>query len=117
MNTEHEDSFLKLEEMIMDAEAEDLFSFCELSKQCRFQLGKLLITREVCEAFVDTNALLRRYLTEDWGDLGQEDKEANATAIKSKQRILAKYVTEQGSIYIITEADRSRTTIMFCHEY
>lgn len=42
---------------------------------------------------------------------------ANEDAIESGLRVLAHYETSKGGIYIITEADRSCTTILFCDEY
>lgn len=62
---------------------------------------------------------LARYMRGDWGDLGAEDREMNDNAVKEPQsdRILARYNLKCGSIYIITEWDRSYTTLMFCNEY
>ena len=48
----------------------------------------------------------------------EEDKQMNDEAIKSgNDRILAAYETSKGNIYIITEHDRSATTILFADEY
>ena len=58
-----------------------------------------------------------RYTSKDWGDLCDEDKQANESAIIQGDRILAKYDTCEGNIYIITEADRSITTVLFVEEY
>ena len=59
-----------------------------------------------------------RYIDEDWGDMCKEDMELNDSAVKNgDDRILAKYKTSKGGIYIITEWDRSVTTILFTHEY
>lgn len=60
---------------------------------------------------------LIRYMLHDWGDLCEEDKQANDDAFIHDERILAKYSTSQGDIYIITEWDRSATTILFTEEY
>lgn len=58
------------------------------------------------------------YAYSDWGDCEQVDKEANDHALESGDlRLLAKYSTSQGSIYIITESDRSNTKVLFCNEY
>ena len=62
------------------------------------------------------NSMLR-YLVNDWGDLCDEDKEYNDIALKEGERILASYQTSQGKIWIITEWDRSVTTILFPDEY
>lgn len=48
----------------------------------------------------------------------EEDKKKNDKAIASgEDRILASYKTSEGQIFIITEWDRSYTTIMFADEY
>lgn len=65
----------------------------------------------------------RRYLKKDWGDLCDDDKKMNDDAVKSgDDRILASYkiktaTDETKKIYIITEWDRSVTTILFADEY
>lgn len=67
--------------------------------------------REVMTAYND-------YINGRWGNLPAEDKEANETAVKAgNQRIIGRYSLSKGDIYIITEWDRSYTTILFCSEY
>lgn len=59
-----------------------------------------------------------KYLTENWGDICQEDWKMNDLAVKNNDdRIVARYNHHLGDIYIITEHDRSLTTILFCDEY
>ena len=70
----------------------------------------LIFGLEVVEAFV-------RYQNLDWGDLCKEDIELNERALADGERILALYATTRGQIYIITEWDRSVTTILFTEEY
>lgn len=80
---------------------------------CRIDcaIGEPSYAKEVIRAF-------SRYKDLDWGDLGEEDKQANEDALKKgDDRILAAYDTSRGKIYIITEWDRSYTTIMFADEY
>lgn len=60
---------------------------------------------------------LERYMNSDFGSLCADDVSANLEAIKFDYRILGAYNTTYGKIYIITEADRSTTTIMFANEY
>ena len=89
-------------------------------------LGQMGITGGLAAAIQQDKELsnevhlaIQRYMQCDWGNLGEEDKEMNDNAVKDpgSDRILAKYPTKQGDIYIITEHDRSYTTIMFCNEY
>lgn len=65
-----------------------------------------------------------RHKNKDWGDLGEEDKEINDSSLINEERILSRYdlpknenYPEQEKIYIITEWDRSLTTILFPSEY
>lgn len=88
-------------------------------------LGKLVMTQginnEVAknEKFAkEISVCLKRYITCDWGEMCNEDKETNDNALRNgNDRILAAYDTSEGKIYIITEHDRSYTTILFTHEY
>ena len=60
-----------------------------------------------------------RHCNGDWGDLDEEDKKANDFALRNgDDRLFSKYVfNKEVSIYIITEWDRSYTTILFPDEY
>ena len=60
---------------------------------------------------------LRRYYSGDWGDLCDEDRQMNDNALKDGERIVAVYNIGDDKIYIITEWDRSVTTILFPSEY
>jgi hypothetical protein len=94
-----------------------------------FQLGKLVQTSGVHHesgndpVFAhNVHACLTRYRKGDWGDLSDEDKKMNDEALKDGDQILAAYEvpTSQATtrkIYIVTEWDRSVTTILFPEEY
>jgi hypothetical protein len=61
---------------------------------------------------------LSRHLRGDWGDLDQEDKTENELGLKYGLRLLSSYpVTETEKLWIITEADRSVTTLLLPEEY
>jgi len=64
------------------------------------------------------NQSLRRHIYGDWGDVCDEDKQENELSLKEGYRLLSAYET-QGlpKIWIITEADRSATTVLFPEEY
>jgi hypothetical protein len=53
----------------------------------------------------------------DWGDLDNEDKATNKAALRNGGRLLSSYTAEGTKIWIITEHDRSVTTILFPSEY
>ncbi len=59
-----------------------------------------------------------RHLNCDWGDICKEDREQNELSLKKGMRILSSYKTEDGvKFWIITEADRSVTTVLLPSEY
>ena len=53
----------------------------------------------------------------DWGDMCDEDKKANDDALKDGDRIFSAYTTPLGKIWIITEWDRSYTTVLIPDDY
>lgn len=86
--------------------------------QPRFPLGKIYATPGALALDVDLARYLRRHHCGDWGDeLCDEDKEANEHSLKDGTRLLSRFSTPGGSIYIITEWDRSMTTILLPSEY
>ncbi|RYD48344.1 MAG: hypothetical protein EOP83_26665 [Verrucomicrobiaceae bacterium] len=84
----------------------------------RFPLGRILATPGVLALGIDLLPYLRRHHCGDWGDLCDEDKAANGNALEQGSRILSHYNLGNGvRIYIITEWDRSVTTILLPEEY
>ena len=62
--------------------------------------------------------LLVRHVTGDWGDLEDEDKKENELSFKEGFRILSAYNLETGiKVWVITEADRTATTILLPDDY
>ena len=58
-----------------------------------------------------------RYNRCDWGDLSESDQAENEQALKEGERIFGLYNIGNEKVYIITEWDRSVTTIHFPYEY
>jgi len=90
----------------------------------RFNPGKIVATQSVAEkiktdpdfaSFVRDS--LQRHLAGDWGDLCEEDRKENEFSLKNNLRLLSAYKKADTKIWIITEADRSATTILFPEEY
>lgn len=88
------------------------------------ELGQIVMTVRIVnlinenEKFSkDIEKALERYISKDWGELCQDDKETNELALKTNDMILAAYNTVKGKVWIITEWDRSYTTILFPNEY
>ena len=89
-------------------------------KIVEFDTGRLLATPGVLEC-VDREDLLMGYLRHiscDWGDVPPEDRRANNRALVEGGRLLSAYHDQRGrKFWIITEADRSATTILLPDEY
>lgn len=87
----------------------------------KFTLGKTYATAAVAawaeRHGIDLARYLRRHHCGDWGDLAEEDKLANEDALSDGSRIFSYYQVHDKKIYIITEADRSHTTVLFASEY
>ena len=90
----------------------------------KFSLGKLVMTSAVHEKMnsdidfaIGVLESFERYRSCDWGDRCSEDKAENEKSLRNGERIFALYNIGNEKIYIITEWDRSVTTILFSHEY
>ncbi len=92
----------------------------------KFELGQVVMTAGINEHIenneqfkTDVANAFSRYRDADWSDMKyEEDKQLNDDAVKNgDSRIFATYNTCEGTIYIITEWDRSVTTILFPDEY
>lgn len=90
------------------------------------KIGYLAMTRSILNDMGDNKQFakdvaeaIKRYVHQDFSDMeSEEDIEMNRQAIESGEgRIFATYNTCLGKIYIITEADRSATTILYPSEY
>ena len=87
-----------------------------------FPTGRLVATPGALALLEQVNKspreLLSRHLCGDWGDLCPEDKAENELSLKYGFRLLSSYqVTDTETIWIITEADRSVTTLLLPAEY
>ena len=95
-----------------------------------FPTGQIVATRGVFDLASQNPAFaqfiqqsLNRHVKRDWGNLDREDKQANNQALRRGGRLLSAYNDARfpqhgvATIWIITEADRSATTILFPDEY
>ena len=87
-----------------------------------FPLGRTVATPGALalldHAGVNASSLLVRHQNGDFGDIDETDLVANANAIRNHTRILSAYVLGRGRrIWIITEADRTVTTLLLPEEY
>jgi hypothetical protein len=88
----------------------------------RFALGQVVATPGALEALRTAGqlpfAFLRHHQSGDWGDLCEEDKAENELSVEQGFRILSAYRLPTGvKIWLITEADRSATTVLLPSEY
>jgi hypothetical protein len=87
-----------------------------------FKLGKVVATRPVvlalAEAHQSADSFLGRHVTGDWGEVDKRDERLNNLALKNECRIFSVYTLLTGKkIWIVTEADRSVTTVLLPQDY
>ena len=87
-----------------------------------FDLGQTVMTIGAQEALAESNQLpnefLARHQTGEYGDICEDDRQENNLSLKENFRILSAYKTAKGvKFWVITEADRSVTTILLPSEY
>lgn len=86
-------------------------------------LGKICVTMEVLWAFAESlrdrpDTHLARHATGDWGEVDEQDQRVNEYAVERSLRVMSAYSLSSGEkIWVITEADRSSTTILLPEEY
>ena len=81
----------------------------------RFKPGRLMITRSAKDTLPrrEVDAAINRHLSGDWGDVCQSDWQRNEQALRDGDRLLSVYRTQAGEkFWIITESDRSVTTVL-----
>lgn len=92
----------------------------------RFELGRVFATPGALRALEDARITflpyLRRHSLGDWGDVSAEDARLNDADVDQGGRLLSAYklpgqVGDRARLWIITEADRSATTILLPEEY
>jgi hypothetical protein len=87
-----------------------------------FSLGQIVGTPGALNALLEADQspveFLTRHVRGDWGDLVEEDQEQNNYSVKNELRILSAYRLNTGErIWVITEWDRSVTTVLLPEEY
>jgi len=91
-----------------------------MKKESLFPLGQIVTTRGALDAIsrdVIDKALYRHHRG-DWGEVCAEDQAENDLSVKHGFRILSAYAYPgQPRFWIITEADRSATTVLLPSEY
>ena len=94
----------------------------DLVRKALFELGRVVATPGALAALERGHQapgeFLGRHVSGDWGEVPQEDKTENEVSILNGYRILSAYRTSLGKrLWVLTEADRSVTTILLPEEY
>jgi len=94
----------------------------QISKQPAFELGQIVATpgalATLKKAGQQPGEFLTRHVHGEWGDLPDEDRKENEYSLEHGFRLLSAYKTNAGDkLWIITEADRSVTTLLLPEEY
>lgn len=91
-----------------------------MERMARFATGRVVATPGALEALTRDEIIkaLGRHAQGDWGDLTAEDRLENEEALPHGARLLSAYRSSAGTkFWIITEADRSATTVLLPEEY
>lgn len=87
----------------------------------KFSLGEIVTTPAAAECLApgDIRRALDRHARCDWGDVDEHDWQANTESVEHGGRILSAYHADANGerFWVITEADRSVTTVLFPNEY
>ena len=88
----------------------------------RFPVGRIVATPGALGALQEAGenpaTFLKRHITGDWGELDEDDQRENEFSVTHGFRLLSAYKLSSGAtIWLITEADRSATTLLLPSEY
>ena len=94
----------------------------ETAKQPLFPLGQIVATPGALAALDKAGQtpldFLARHVRGDWGDVDDNDRKENELSLRRGFRLLSSYRTQAGDrLWLITEADRSVTTVLLPDEY
>ena len=92
------------------------------TKRSKFNLGRIVATPGALDTFEQSGegsrVLLARHASGDWGEICKDDWQENEFALDKYLRLFSVYRLRDGTkIWVITEADRSVTTILLPSEY
>lgn len=90
-----------------------------MTRTVRFSLGQTVITANARLQLATEEVLtaLKRHAGGDWGNLCPEDSLANDDALQHGGRLFSAYGQGDSRFWIITEADRSATTVLLPNDY
>jgi hypothetical protein len=87
--------------------------------QIKVQPGTIIATLGATQvaSMEQITAILKRHLAGDWGDVDADDAKAIEDALKWGNRVLSSYQVNGEKLWVISEADRSSTTVLTPGEY
>jgi hypothetical protein len=90
-----------------------------MSGGVRFPLGEIAVTANASLRLTTEEVLsaLHRHASGDWGDLLPEDAMTNERALQGQERLFSAYGSGSHRFWVITEADRSVTTVLLPEDY
>ena len=91
-----------------------------MSTAIKFPLGRVVATPDALQQLTEADVLsaLRRHASGDWGDCSEQDKRENDLSVTQGFRIVSVYHSaEKTKFWVITEADRSATTVLLPANY
>jgi hypothetical protein len=88
----------------------------------RFNSGQIVATPAAIDALErageSMSTYLNRHLSGDWGDVDAEDKATNERSLEDDERLLSAYHLNDGTkLWVLTEWDRSATTVLLPEDY
>lgn len=86
----------------------------------KFRLGRIASTPNALESLTHDDILtgIQRHQAGDWGDVDDQDRQANERALIEGTRLWSVYHASNGiKFWMITEADRSATTVLLPEDY
>ncbi|RMP46212.1 hypothetical protein ALQ26_04210, partial [Pseudomonas amygdali pv. lachrymans] len=94
------------------------------SQDASFEMGRVMVTHSVQSLLqnssLDVMQYLQRHATGDWGEISNDDWDSNQHALKADGRLFSGYdidAEDETRLWIITESDRSVTTVMLPSDY
>jgi hypothetical protein len=94
----------------------------QINRQPVFELGQIVATPGALAALKKAGQqpgeFLTRHVNREWGDLSDEDRKENDYSLEHGFRVFSSYRSNAGDkLWVITEADRSATTLLLPEEY
>jgi hypothetical protein len=94
----------------------------QINRQPAFELGQIVATPGALAALKKAGQqpgeFLTRHVNREWGDLSDEDRKENDYSVEHGFRVFSSYRSNAGDkLWVITEADRSATTLLLPEEY